>query len=200
MTGLDWVLVSILAASGLLAVLRGLLSEALSVGSLVGAALCALIALPYLVELTEPALGAGLLALAVDGIVAFAILYVTFSFVAHRISEALPRDEGAIGAIDRLGGFVFGLARGGLIISALYAVLTLVQAPEDQPPWITEARLYPYVARGSDVIRAFSIQRFRDSEETFEEIERRLEERGKRPTSDDDGARPSGENALEGDG
>lgn len=161
----DWVLITVLTASGLLAVLRGLLSEALSVGSLVGAALCAIMGLPYVVELGEPILGTGIIAASAAGVITFAVLYVLFSLTAHRISKAIPRD-GAFGAVDRLGGFAFGLARGALILSALYAGLDALQGREEQPTWITNARLHPYLARGAEAITEFAQNALRDRDFT----------------------------------
>ena len=45
--------------------------------------------------------------------------------------------DSRIGALDRTLGFLFGLARGFVIVVVAYAVFRLAGAAESQPEWVT---------------------------------------------------------------
>ncbi len=155
MTGFDWILAAVVVASALLAMMRGLISETLGIGALVAAGIGTLFGLPYVVDLAQPFLGDGLLAAVASGVVTFIALYVIFSFLAGRISDAVP-EEGGVGAFDRVGGLLFGAARGVAILAVLYAGLDAIMTRDEQPEWITEARFYPVLTRGSETVRLFA--------------------------------------------
>jgi membrane protein required for colicin V production len=151
MTGFDWFLIAVVTISALLAVFRGFVGEVLSVAALVGAVVVTLLAMPYLTDLQRPFFEPGLIAGAATALLSFVVLYVFFTFLANRVANVVPA-EGGVGALNRLGGFVFGALRGVLLVSILYAAYDVNVDRPDQPRWIVEARLHPYLSYGSDLV------------------------------------------------
>jgi len=60
----------------------------------------------------------------------------------------------ALSPIDRTLGFIFGLARGVLIVCLAYLLLDFVQ-PSERPAWIRDAKSAPYLHQGADMLRQF---------------------------------------------
>lgn len=154
LTIVDCVVLGILLISGVIAWHRGFLKETLSVSAWLIAALAAVfvwpITKPFARALVNPNFVADILAL----IGVFFILLIPISFVSFRLSE-LVRGSRA-GPLDKSLGFVFGLARGLLVVGLAYVVFSSLASPKDQPKWITQARLLPVVRGTADVIRSLS--------------------------------------------
>jgi membrane protein required for colicin V production len=76
------------------------------------------------------------------------------SFVSFRLSEIVR--ESSVGPLDRSLGFVFGLARGLLVVGMGFVVFSsLAIDPKNYPDWIREARLLPVVKGTAEVILSF---------------------------------------------
>lgn len=163
LTIVDFVVLGILLISGLIAAYRGFLKETLSVSSWLIAALAAVffwpITKPFARALLEPDWLADFLAL----VGVFFLILIPASFMSFRLSE-LVRDSSA-GPLDRSLGFVFGLARGLLVVGLGYVVFTSLASEENHPDWVREARLLPVVKGTADVIMSLSDK---DKDETQE--------------------------------
>jgi membrane protein required for colicin V production len=136
---LDIFLVVVMFISGLLAMVRGLIREVLSIagwGAAAGAALFAYAkVLPsvksYFNTLNEYVVTGGTIA------VAFIGTLVIVSVITVKISDKSL--DSRIGALDRTLGFLFGLARGLLIVVVMFAFYDWFQ-PKSQPGWIANAK------------------------------------------------------------
>lgn len=153
LTIVDFGVLAILLISGLIATYRGFMKEALSVSSWAIAALAAVffwpVAKPFARSILEPQLLADVLGL----LAVFILLLIPISFVAFRIQE-LVRGTRA-GPLDRSLGFVFGVARGLLVVGLGYLVYSsLATNPKDHPEWVREARLLPVIKGTADVLRS----------------------------------------------
>jgi membrane protein required for colicin V production len=150
LTIVDYVVLGILLISGLVAAYRGFLKETLSVSSWLVAALAAVffwpVTKPFARALIEPNILADILAL----VGVFFLILIPASFVSFRLSE-MVRDSRA-GPLDRSLGFVFGLARGLLVVGLGYVVFTSLASEENHPSWVREARLLPVVKGTAEVI------------------------------------------------
>ncbi len=147
MTWTDAVMLALIAISGLLAMVRGLVRELLGIGAWIGAAFAAL----TFYRRVEPLL---------DGVinnpklivpVAFAIVFLVVLVVLLIISAwlgSLVRDS-VLSGLDRSLGLAFGLARGGVIICLLYVGLSMLLQPAEWPPGLVNARLLPYAENGA---------------------------------------------------
>jgi len=149
-TGFDAIVIAITLISGLLAMVRGFVREMLSILAWVTAAAAAIFALPYLSpearEWVEPTWLA-------DGIAAFlvfAVVLVVASLVSFQLGERVP--DGHVGALDRTGGFLFGLTRGFLLATIAYMFIAWLVAREDFPPWLDDARLLPLVSTTAETL------------------------------------------------
>jgi membrane protein required for colicin V production len=137
---LDVILIVIMLVSGFLAMVRGFTREVLSIFSWAVAAVAAL----YLttknywssVEAYFPSPAIAQVAFAVG---VFLITLIIVSFITFRISDRVL--DSRVGALDRTLGFIFGLARGFLLVAIVFILFSALA--RDQPAWITEARSYP---------------------------------------------------------
>jgi membrane protein required for colicin V production len=160
---LDYVVLGILLISGLIAAYRGFLKETLSVSSWLIAALGAVffwpVTKPFARALLEPQILADILAL----IGVFFLILIPASFVSFRLSELVR--ESRAGPLDRSLGFVFGIARGLLVVGMGYIVFTSLADAEKHPEWVREARLLPVVRGTADVIMSFRDTKDKDTDE-----------------------------------
>jgi membrane protein required for colicin V production len=136
---LDVILVVIMLVSGLLAMVRGFTREVLSIFSWAVAAVAALYLTPkywHSVEAYFPSPGIAQIAFAVG---VFIIVLIVVSLITLRISDHVL--DSRVGALDRTLGFIFGLARGFLLVAIVFILFSALA--HDQPTWIVEARSYP---------------------------------------------------------
>jgi membrane protein required for colicin V production len=69
----------------------------------------------------------------------FIITLIIVSLITFRISDRVL--DSRVGALDRTMGFIFGLARGFLLVAIVFILFSALA--RDQPTWITEAKSYP---------------------------------------------------------
>ncbi len=145
-------MLGILLVSGLFATYRGFLNETLSIVAYAVAAVGAVVMAPLLKPLAQSVVGPDWLAYGLSLVGLFLILLIPLSFVSFRISESVQGSP--IGPLDRSLGFVFGVARGLVLVGAAYLVFSLLAPAKDHPEWIKEARLLPVVKGTADVLRS----------------------------------------------
>lgn len=156
----DLVVLGVLLISAILAFARGFIHEVLSIGAWIGATLAAITFypsvspfvlsitwpewIPYLGSQPTPPWLADILA----GTGVFIVTLIVLSVVSYYISSLVRAS--AINAVDRSLGFVFGLARGAVLLCLAYLLLAwLVPEPEKHPAWVRGARTLPLVERGA---------------------------------------------------
>jgi membrane protein required for colicin V production len=125
--------------SGFLAMVRGFTREVLSIFSWAVAAVAALYLTPkywHLVEGYFPSPGMAQIAFAAG---VFVIFLIVVSLITLRISDRVL--DSRVGALDRTLGFIFGLARGFLLVAIVFILFSALA--RDQPSWIVEAKSYP---------------------------------------------------------
>jgi membrane protein required for colicin V production len=153
LTIVDFAVLAILMVSGLIATYRGFMKEVLSVSSWAIAALSAVFFWPVAKPFARSVLQPELLADIVGLLCLFVLLLIPISFVSYRLQE-LVRGKHA-GPLDRSLGFVFGAARGLVVVGLGYLVYSsLATNPKDHPDWVREARLLPVIKGTADVIRS----------------------------------------------
>jgi membrane protein required for colicin V production len=138
-TLLDIILLVIMLVSALLAMVRGFMREVLSIASWVAAALLTVYAYPRLLPIAKQYVNHDALAAAavIAGVFLGTLLIV--SVITIKISDMIL--DSRVGALDRTLGFVFGLARGFLIVMVAFLFFDwLVQPPERQPEWVRNAK------------------------------------------------------------
>jgi membrane protein required for colicin V production len=147
MNPLDWLLVVLLLYSTVRAAMRGFVREAFALAGLI---LGFLFACWYY----------GPVALFLRGLInsqplaqfcAFLLIVAAVMIVATLLGAIIRRTASAIGlsALDRLGGALFGFAR-GLVLGA--AILLAITAFLPTAPWVANSRLAPYLLQGSHAV------------------------------------------------
>ncbi|MHA1538595.1 MAG: CvpA family protein [Alphaproteobacteria bacterium] len=143
---------AIILLSALLAFSRGLVRELLSVAGWVGAAFATL----YLFPLAQPvARDLVSMTLAADLGAALLIFFVTliaFSIVGGIIARRIHQTDFKL--LDRSLGFVFGAARGLILLSLGLLLVNWAYKPEERPKTIREAKSLPVLAFGADLLRS----------------------------------------------
>ena len=139
----DAVVIAIVVVSGALAFSRGLVREVLVVAAWIGAAMATLYLFPILKVFLRDLIALTLIADGITGVAIFVVTLFILSLISHRIASRVRRTQ--VSTLDRSLGFVFGLARGGLIVCIAYLALTWFVPASDQPEWVRGARVAPLV-------------------------------------------------------
>ena len=150
--GLDIGIGILLLVSAVLAYVRGLVQEVLSVAGWIGATFATVYGFPYLKPFARQLTGIDIVADFGAGIVIFVVSLVLLSLFTRRISKVVK--DSALGAVDRSLGFLFGLARGALIVVVAYIGLGMVYPEDEQPKWIHQARSMELIAPGASWLAA----------------------------------------------
>jgi len=149
----DIAVIGVLIISGLMAFSRGLVREVLSIGAWVGAAVVTIYAFPHLRPFTGVYIKSDLLANIATGVAIFVVTLFVCTAVSHMLARNV-RSSG-FGALDRSLGFLFGLARGAVLVCLAYLLfLWIVPKPEDQPDAIKQAKSLPLIDAGATLIQS----------------------------------------------
>jgi membrane protein required for colicin V production len=137
-TILDLVLLAVMLISGLLAMVRGFMREILSIAAWGTAALVTLYSYQKLLPTAKTYIASDTLAsIAVIAGVFIATLIVV-SIITVRISDMIL--DSRIGALDRTLGFLFGLARGLLIVVVAFLFFAWLVPAKQRPDWVSSAK------------------------------------------------------------
>ncbi|MEZ5934336.1 MAG: CvpA family protein [Alphaproteobacteria bacterium] len=153
LTVFDMAVLFVVGVSVLLALLRGLVRESLSIVVWVLSALIAYVAFPELREVVGAYISNVWVADAATLVVVFIAPLICLKIVAMVIAESVP--SGILGSFDRVLGAGYGFVRGALIVSLAYLGLNLVNAPENHPVWIQKAQFLPYVRDGAELLASW---------------------------------------------
>jgi len=139
LTLLDIILIAVMVISGLLAMVRGLVREVFAIASWIAAAVVTLYAYPHVLPYAKQYISNETFAMAASVGGVFLLTLLIVSIITVRISDLIL--DSRIGALDRTLGFLFGLARGFLIMVVAFLFFNwLVQNEQGQPDWIRDAR------------------------------------------------------------
>jgi membrane protein required for colicin V production len=139
LTILDLIVIVVVLISATLAMVRGFAREVLSLASWVLAVAAAYYGYKPLVPLVKPYVESATIATVIAAAVIFFIALIVASYVTTKIADFII--DSRIGAFDRGLGFLFGAARGLLLlVIALLFFSWLVPKP---PAWVAGARTQP---------------------------------------------------------
>ncbi len=150
----DIAVVIVVLISGVLAFLRGFVREALGIAAWIGAAFIAMQVQPLTMGLAMDLIGMEVIAKYGSWVVIFLIALIILSIVSGAIANMIK--DTSLNALDRSLGFVFGLARGGLLIAVAYFLSAQLMNKSAPPPeWLAKAKTYPLILRGADIVSVF---------------------------------------------
>ncbi len=150
LTLFDVLAIAFVGISALAALIRGAVAEVMGLVSWLGAAVVALLVLPYAAPLVRPVIAGEGLADAVAYAGVFAVALVTLKLLTGMISGAVSGS--VLGPLDKLLGLAFGAARGAVLVCAVYLVASFLIKPELQPDWVQQAYLIEPVRKGSSML------------------------------------------------
>jgi membrane protein required for colicin V production len=137
-TLLDIILIGVMLVSALLAMIRGFMREVLSIAAWVIAAVATLYAYAKFLPLAKTYFNN-------DVVAAGAVIGGTFlgtllivSVITVRFSDMVL--DSRVGALDRTLGFLFGLARGLVIVVVAFLFFAWLVPPRTQPSWVANAK------------------------------------------------------------
>ncbi|MCW8886814.1 MAG: CvpA family protein [Motiliproteus sp.] len=138
----DWVIIAVIAVSALISLKRGFVKEALSLVTWVAAFIVARLFTDNL---------STILASYIDTpsarvVAAFVLLFVATLFTGALINKLIGMliEATGLSGTDRVLGMVFGIARGGLIVVVLVALLGMTPVIQDR--WWQQSTLIPHFA------------------------------------------------------
>lgn len=159
LTLFDVLVIAFVGISALAALIRGAVAEVMGLVSWLGAAILALLALPYAAPLVRPVIAGEGLADVVAYAGVFAVALVTLKLLTGMISGAVSGS--VLGPLDKLLGLAFGAARGAVLVCAVYLVASFLVKPELQPDWVRQAYLIEPVRKGSTMLENLLPERYR---------------------------------------
>jgi membrane protein required for colicin V production len=135
---LDLVLIAVMLISGLLAMVRGFMREVLSIAAWGAAAAATLLAYSRLLPYAKQYFNNDYVAAGVTVGGVFLLTLIIVSALTVRLSDKVL--DSRIGALDRTLGFLFGLARGLLIVVVAFIFFDWLVPAKSQPEAVRNAR------------------------------------------------------------
>ncbi len=137
-TILDFVLLAVMLISGLLAMVRGFMREILSIAAWGTAALVTLYAFGKLLPTAKTYFNNDTIASVVVVAGVFIGTLIIVSIITVRFYDMIL--DSRIGALDRTLGFLFGLARGLVIVVVAFLFFSWLVPDKQRPDWVTGAK------------------------------------------------------------
>jgi membrane protein required for colicin V production len=137
-TLLDIILIGVMLISALLAMIRGFIREILSIAAWVIAALVTLYSFSKLLPVAKTYFNNDIVAYAIVLGGTFLGTLLVVSVITVRFSDMVL--DSRIGALDRTMGFLFGLARGLIIVVVAFLFFAWLVPDRSQPEWIRSAK------------------------------------------------------------
>jgi membrane protein required for colicin V production len=137
-TWLDFLLLGVMMISGLLAMIRGFMREILSITAWATAAVVTVLLYNRLLPIAKANISSDMLAAAAVVGGTFLVTLLLVSIITVRISDMIL--DSRIGALDRTLGFLFGLARGLIIVVVAFLFFSWLVPANKQPDGVRNAK------------------------------------------------------------
>ena len=139
-TLLDGILVGFTLVSAMLAMVRGFSREVLSIASWVAAAAAAYFFHPVVVPYLAPYIDSEQVRLAAAAAIVFFLALIVVTVITMKVADFII--DSRVGALDRTLGFLYGAARGILVVAVGLLFFSWLVGP-NPPAWIAEAKSLP---------------------------------------------------------
>jgi membrane protein required for colicin V production len=150
-TAVDALVIGIVLISAGFAMLRGLIHETFAILEWIAGGYVALRFTPLFQPLLNGAIKPPWLEWLLVFIGTFLVVFIPLSIMSHRLSQMVKQSD--IGPVDRVLGFVFGVARGLVIVGLAYIAFTALVPAKDHPASLTQARSFPLIRNTSEILR-----------------------------------------------
>ena len=150
-TLLDGILIFVVLISAVLAMIRGFTREVFSIASWVAAAAATWLFWEDVLPFTQNYVADETIALGLTIAGIFFVTLIVVSIITMKISDFIL--DSKAGPLDRTLGFMFGAARGLILVVIAVLFLNFFIAPDRQPMWIAEAKSKPWLdSLGTDLM------------------------------------------------
>ncbi len=139
-TLLDGILVGFTLVSAMLAMVRGLSREILSIASWAAAAVAAFLLYPLVLPHVQPYIDNTQIAIVAAAGIVFIIALIIVTIITMKIADWII--DSRIGALDRTLGFLYGAARGILVVAVALLFFNWLVGT-NPPAWIANAKSRP---------------------------------------------------------
>ena len=139
----DGIVIGVVLFSAVLAMVRGFSREVLSIASWAGSVAAAYYLYPLLVPYVKNYTSDDRIAIAGSAGIIFLIALIVISFITSRIADFII--DSRIGALDRTLGFLFGAARGILLLVVAVAFWNWLIDFRQRPDWVNESKSKPFL-------------------------------------------------------
>lgn len=150
MNAADFVVIAVIAITGLSAWYLGFVRVVTGIGGWVCAALVTIYGFRHLKFVARGVISDTLFADGVTAVVVFIVTLVLLSFLSHAVSRRIR--ESGFRQIDRALGLLAGLAFGIVLLSGLHLIIDQATEGGDRPEWFKTARTEPMVRRTSQFL------------------------------------------------
>jgi membrane protein required for colicin V production len=147
-TLLDGIVIFVVLVSAVLAMIRGFTREVFSIGSWVAAAAATYFLWRLVLPYTQRYIDDKNLSLGITVVGIFFITLLVVSVITMRISDFVL--DSKAGPLDRTLGFIFGAARGLVLMVVAFLFLNFFIAEDRQPHWIAQAATKPWLKELGD--------------------------------------------------
>jgi membrane protein required for colicin V production len=137
-TLLDVILIGVMLISAILAMIRGFMREVLSIAAWVLAAVATLYSYSKLLPVAKTYVNNDIVATGAVVAGTFLLTLMLVSVVTVRFSDMVL--DSRVGALDRTLGFLFGLARGLIIVVVAFLFFVWLVPTKTQPSWVANAK------------------------------------------------------------
>ena len=143
---------ALVLASAFFAFQRGFVREAFAIAGWVGAAVAAWYGFPEVEVRLRPWIPGETLRWAVAGGGAFLVAVAVFALAIRFLSRSVRNSP--LSALDRALGFLFGAARGVVVVALLFVLgkSTLWNTPEETPQWLAGAASYSFIEYSAEMV------------------------------------------------
>lgn len=139
-TLLDGILVGFTLVSAMLAMVRGFSREVLSIASWAAAAASAFLFYKPVVPFVQPYIDNEKIAMAAAAGIVFIVALIIVTIITMKIADFII--DSRIGALDRTLGFLYGAARGVLVVAVGLLFFNWLVG-DKSPAWVSEAKSRP---------------------------------------------------------
>lgn len=139
-TLLDGIVVGFTLVSAVLAMVRGFSREILSIASWVAAAAAAYFFYPAVIPYVQPYIDSAQLQMAAAAAAVFFVALIVVTVITMKLADFII--DSRVGALDRTLGFLYGAARGILVVAVGLLFFSWLVG-SNPPAWITDAKSRP---------------------------------------------------------
>ena len=139
----DGIVIGVILFSAVLAMVRGFSREILSIVSWGGSAAAAYYLYPTLLPYAKRYTDSDSIAIVGSAAVVFLIALILISFITMKVADFII--DSRIGALDRTLGFLFGAARGVLLLVVAVAFWNWLVDQPHRPDWVNNAKSKPFL-------------------------------------------------------